>query len=257
MVEFHQKQFRVMVECRTHVQISEEGLERNKIVKVIQKLETGIVKWAKDFIYWIYAQKAFVKFLNGCLMKHLPQKPEDTTDGIATYSPRRLGAPPVFITCKHWYNAIENISETEVSKAMYDFASMLHQLVRMLNKERRHRLKIKSLGNDLDKQVKYYYKLSGMKWEEYVLSGDAAAFWVTTESGLLIPDAISVDVEPVRIRLSEEKTRHEESIRALNDAASQGLREGLIRIFEALSAFSIDMYKAYEQVSNLGKGGKE
>ncbi|KAL7230963.1 hypothetical protein ACSBR2_009273 [Camellia fascicularis] len=174
----------------------------------IRKLETDILNWATAFACWINTQKSFVKFLNRCLMKSLLKEPEETPDGIVPFSPTRLGAPPIFITCNDWYNAIENVSEARVSKAMHDFASMLNQLGKKLDEERRQRLKVEYRAKDSEKRVRTLYEESGMDWEQYVLSNNAAAAEVTTESRILIPDGLHVDLKPMRNRLDEEKVRH-------------------------------------------------
>lgn len=248
MVECHRKQFRAIMEARTDVRIAKEGIEGNSTVKAIQKLETEILNWATGFTDWLNTQKAFLKYLNGWLMKCLLQEPEDTLDGTAPFSPRRLGAPPIFIILNDWFHAIENVSETDVSKAMRDFASMLHHLGEKLIEERHLRLKVEFLSKDLEKQVKTLYEESGINWDQFITSNNTADLEGITENAVLIPGGVYVKFETMRNRLDEEKAKHEETIKQLDDAASQGFRAGLIRIFEALDTFSLDMLKAYEQV---------
>ncbi|CAL5324007.1 unnamed protein product [Camellia sinensis] len=255
MVDCHQKQFLAMLEGKTQLQIAQAAIERNSSIMAVRKLETDILNWATAFTYWISTQKSFVKFLNGCLMKCLLKEPEETPDGIAPFSPTRLGAPPIFITCNDWYNAIENVSGAGVSKAMHEFASMLNQLGKKLDEEKRQRLKVEYLAKDLEKRVKTLYEESGMNWEQYVLSNNAAAAEVTTESGILIPDGLHVDLKN---RLDDERARRTEAIMQANDIASQGFRAGLVRVFEALDGFSGEMLKALEQVRfPKGEGGTD
>ncbi|THG04609.1 hypothetical protein TEA_022666 [Camellia sinensis var. sinensis] len=258
MVDCHRKQFLAMLEGKTQLQIAQAAIERNSSVMAVRKLETDILNWATAFTYWISTQKSFVKFLNGCLMKCLLKEPEETPDGIAPFSPTRLGAPPIFITCNDWYNAIENVSGAGVSKAMHEFASMLNQLGKKLDEEKRQRLKVEYLAKDLEKRVKTLYEESRMNWEQYVLSNNAAAAEVTTESGILIPDGLHVDLKPMKNRLDDERARRTEAIMQANDIASQGFRAGLVRVFEALDGFSGEMLKALEQVRfPKGEGGTE
>ncbi|KAI8030849.1 hypothetical protein LOK49_LG01G02543 [Camellia lanceoleosa] len=191
-------------------------------------------------------------------MKCLLKEPEETPDGIAPFSPTRLGAPPIFITCNDWYNAIENVSGAGVSKAMHEFASMLNQLRKKLDEEKRQRLKVEYLAKDLEKRVKTLYEESGMNWEQCVLSNNAAATEVTTESGILIPDGLHVDLKPMKNRLDDERARCTEAITQANDIASQGFRAGLVRVFEALDGFSGEMLKALKQVRfPKGEGGTD
>ncbi|KAF5960798.1 hypothetical protein HYC85_002007 [Camellia sinensis] len=258
MVDCHRKQFLAMLEGKTQLQIAQAAIERNSSIMAVRKLETDILNWATAFTYWISTQKSFVKFLNGCLMKCLLKEPEETPDGIAPFSPTRLGAPPIFITCNDWYNAIENVSGAGVSKAMHEFASMLNQLGKKLDEEKRQRLKVEYLAKDLEKRVKTLYEESGMNWEQYVLSNNAAAAEVTTESGILIPDGLHVDLKLMKNRLDDERARRMEAIMQANDISSQGFRAGLVRVFEALDGFSGEMLKALEQVRfPKGEGGAD
>ncbi|KAL7255297.1 hypothetical protein ACSBR1_009450 [Camellia fascicularis] len=182
-------------------------------------------------------------------MKSLLKEPEETPDGIVPFSPTRLGAPPIFITCNDWYNAIENVSEARVSKAMHDFASMLNQLGKKLDEERRQRLKVEYRAKDSEKRVRTLYEESGMDWEQYVLSNNAAAAEVTTESRILIPDGLHVDLKPMRNRLDEEKVRHLE--------VGAGLVQAFVQVFEALDGFSVEMLKAFLSKAGFQVGKEE
>jgi len=133
-------------------------------------------------------------------------------------------------------------------KAMHDFASFLHQLGDKLVEERNQRLKVEYLSKDLEKQVKTLHEESGIKWDEFILSNNSADPEGITENAVLIPGGVFVKFETMRNRLKEEKEKHAEAIKQVDDAASQGFRAGLISIFEALDLFSLEMLKAYEQV---------
>ncbi|MCD9644202.1 hypothetical protein HAX54_032350 [Datura stramonium] len=61
-------------------------------------------------------------------MKCLLYVPEETDDGIAPFSPGRIGAPPIFVICNHWSQAFERVSEKEVVDCMRDFATNVLQL---------------------------------------------------------------------------------------------------------------------------------
>ncbi|KAL7230960.1 hypothetical protein ACSBR2_009270 [Camellia fascicularis] len=86
-----------------------------------------------------------------------------------------------------------------------------------------------------------------MDWEQYVrLPNNAVATEVTTESRILIPDGLRVDLKPMRDKLNEEKARHVEAIMQVDDVASQGFRAGSAQVFEALDGFSVEILKAFE-----------
>jgi hypothetical protein len=86
-------------------------------------LALELLKWISRFSDWIIFQKQFVISLNNWLLKCLLYEPEETADGIVPFSPGRIGAPPVFVICNQWSQAMERITEREVIEAMRDFAS--------------------------------------------------------------------------------------------------------------------------------------
>lgn len=42
---------------------------------------------------------------------------------MAPFSPGRIGAPPVFVICNQWSQALDRVSEKEVLDSMRDFTS--------------------------------------------------------------------------------------------------------------------------------------
>ena len=101
ILECHRKQFHSILETKSHILIPKNGPER-ETSKVTLELEMELLNWCSCFRNWIISQKAYIETLNGWLLKWLPQEKEETSDGIAPFSPGRLGAPGVFITANDW-----------------------------------------------------------------------------------------------------------------------------------------------------------
>ncbi|KAK4391061.1 hypothetical protein Sango_2169400 [Sesamum angolense] len=82
------------------------------------ELERELRAWCERFNEWISSQKSYVESLNGWLLQCLQYEPEETPDGPVPVLPGRLGAPPIFIICNDWQQAMEAVSEARVANAM-------------------------------------------------------------------------------------------------------------------------------------------
>uniref|UniRef100_A0A2P2J153 Uncharacterized protein n=1 Tax=Rhizophora mucronata TaxID=61149 RepID=A0A2P2J153_RHIMU len=78
---------------------------------------------------------------------------------------------------------------------------------------------------------------------------------VPSESGVSRLDDLKVDLDSMRKKLAEERARHKEATKLVNDAASNSLQAGLVPIFEALGNFTSEVLKAHEQVRLDYRGG--
>ncbi|KAJ4800136.1 hypothetical protein LUZ62_051382 [Rhynchospora pubera] len=92
------------------------------------QLEVELMKWSVNFSSWVNTQKSFVKALNGWLSMCLNPETELTEDGPAPYSPGRIGAPPIFVICNFWSQAVEKISDDEVVGSMRSLVVDVKQL---------------------------------------------------------------------------------------------------------------------------------
>lgn len=95
---------------------------------VARELELSLLFWIDRFCFWFNTQKKFAAALNNWLLRIIREEPEVTADGVAPFSPGRLGAPPVFVVCNQWSQAMQNTSEQEVVEAMQAFAGSVLQL---------------------------------------------------------------------------------------------------------------------------------
>lgn len=91
------------------------------------QFEHDLLYWTEQFSVWVSAQKGFVRALNNWLVKCLTYEPEETPDGIVPFSPGRIGAPPVFVICNQWSQALDEINEMEVIDSLHVFATSVFQ----------------------------------------------------------------------------------------------------------------------------------
>ncbi|XP_060673466.1 nitrate regulatory gene2 protein-like [Ziziphus jujuba] len=249
MLRCHQKQFQAIMESKIRSLKANTDIQRDAGLKATRELELELLKWCNCFNNWINSQKSYIESLNGWLSRFLNQEPEETPDGIAPFSPGRIGAPTIFVICNDWCQAMERISEKGVAEVMNDFASTLHQLWERHDEEQRQRIKAEFLSKDFEKQLRSLRMERGKLGQDHDASSDKTALSkVASESGVSPLDDLKVDLDSMRKKIAEERARHKEAIKLVNDAASNSLQAGLIPIFKALGNFTSDVLKAHEQV---------
>ncbi|CAN1240436.1 Protein ALTERED PHOSPHATE STARVATION RESPONSE 1 [Linum grandiflorum] len=253
MLRCHQKQFQAIMESKVR-SLKANTLQRDSGLKATLELEMELVEWCSRFNNWIKTQKSYVESLNGWLLRCIVQEPEETADGVAPFSPSRMGAPPIFVICNDWYEGMLRVSEKGVENAMLDFASNLQQLWERQDQEQRQRIKTEYLKKDLEKQIKTLRMERGKRSEQDAASSDKAVSKVPSESGVSPLDDLKVDLDSMRKKLDEERARHKETAKLVHDAASSSLQAGLLPIFEALGSFTSEILKVHEDV-RLVEGG--
>ncbi|KAL0326160.1 UNVERIFIED_CONTAM: protein ROLLING AND ERECT LEAF 2 [Sesamum radiatum] len=72
------------------------------------ELERELRAWCERFNEWISSQKSYVESLNGWLLQCLQYEPEETPDGPVP-TPWQAWAPPIFIICNDWQQAMEAV----------------------------------------------------------------------------------------------------------------------------------------------------
>ncbi|GAU19552.1 hypothetical protein TSUD_303650 [Trifolium subterraneum] len=235
-IKLIQSEINVAVRSITVISRQINELTNDKLLPELNKLIDG--------------QKTLVKYLNAWLQKCTLQETEEKTNPSLQGD---LRAPPIFGVCNNWYNAIKKVSEVEVTKAINNFASNLHQLYKKLKEEKALKVKVKSHFKDYKQRFRSFYK-NRIKPEHYqsFIKMKASADFDEDE----IP-VLNVSVENLavsRLRLIGEKRKHQQIVKHVNDIASTCFQEGLTPIFEALWKFSMENLKIYEQlrVSNTG-----
>lgn len=242
MLKCHQKQFQAVMESRMRRLKSNIG-QTDSGSRATTELERELRAWCERFNEWIGFQRSYVESLNEWLIRCLQYEPEETPDGPVPYSPGRLGAPPIFIICNDWHQAMEAISEARVANAMNTFAGSLQQLWEKQDEEGRQRLKAEYLSKDYEKHLRARRMERGKTEREQ----DAMSV-IPSDSGVSALDDLKVDLDSMKHRLAEERLKHKDAMKLVHDAASGSLKGGLVPIFKALETFTSEAAKAHEHV---------
>ncbi|XP_009618354.1 nitrate regulatory gene2 protein [Nicotiana tomentosiformis] len=248
MLSCHQKQFQAVMESKTRALKANTGFQRDSSVRATLELEMQLSSWCSHFNDWICSQKSYVESLNGWLLRCLKYELEETPDGPVPFSPGRLGAPPVFVICNDWSQAMEAISETRVAIAMNSFATSLRQLWERQDEEQRQRIKAEYLSKDYKKRLTMLQSKRGSVKHEQDAMSDRSHIIVPSEKGISPLDDLKVDLDMFKKKLVEERTKHKDAIKLVHDAASSSLQGGLLPIFKALENFTSEALRAHEQV---------
>ncbi|CAL4893663.1 unnamed protein product [Urochloa decumbens] len=250
ILDCHRKQFHTILETKSHILIPKNGPERSSS-KVTLELELELLNWCSCFRNWILSQKAYIETLNGWLVKWLPQEKEETPDGIAPFSPGRLGAPAVFITANDWCQAMKRIPEGSVIDTMEAFAVNVHILWERQDEEQQQKLKADYLSRDFAKRLKSLQKEHGLQGQ---LEVDKTALPIA-DNGRAVDNRM-VALDSLHKRLDEQRARHEETVKQIREASATDLKAGLAPIFEALESFTQETLRGYENVRiTVGSGG--
>ncbi|KFK42143.1 hypothetical protein AALP_AA2G216900 [Arabis alpina] len=226
MLKCHQKQFQAIMESKVRSLKSNKILQKDSGSRAILDLEMELREWCNSFNHWVNTQKLYVQSLQGWLSRCLHYEPESTDDGIAPFSPSRIGAPPIFIICKDWQEAMGRISGENVSNVMQGFASNLHDL--------------------WEKQLEEEQRLRAESEQHRDAESDKRSV-VSRGSGISALDDLKVDLDSMSKKLVDERGKRKETIKFVN-ASSSSLKAGLVPIFEALRKFTAQVVKAHEIV---------
>ncbi|MBA0649545.1 hypothetical protein Goklo_017095 [Gossypium klotzschianum] len=223
MLKCHRNQYEVIREAKALGSIgSRKKLSDDHLTATLQ-LEHELISWALRFSRWIGAQKGYVRALNNWLLKCLYYEPEVTDDGIAPFSPSRVGAPPIFVICNQWSQTMDRISEREVVNSMRIFAMSLFQLWEHDKSEMHRRMMtnkdLERRGMNLDREdQKLQKEIQALDKQMVLVSGDGNSLSV---SGHVVYQS---------------------------ETSSGNLQGSLQRIFEAMEKFSSESSKAYEEL---------
>lgn len=248
MLKCHQKQFQAIMESKMRKLKANIGPQTDSNSRATAQLERELRAWCDRFNNWIGFQKSYVESLNGWLLQCLQYEPEVTPDGTVPYSPGRLGAPPIFVICNDWHQAMEAISEAKVANAMTTFSTSLRQLWEKQDEEGRQRLRAEYLSKDYERQLKERGKLGKSDHDHDSVSDKGGLSVVASDGGVSHLDDLKVDLDSMRQRLDEERVKHKDARKLVHDAASSSLKGGLVPIFKALESFTSEALKAHEHV---------
>ncbi|KAF8405519.1 hypothetical protein HHK36_010426 [Tetracentron sinense] len=223
MLECHRNQCQAITEAK-----SLDAIASNKPtdahLEAIMLFGLELINWISRFSSWIGSQKGFVNALNAWLLKCLLYEPEETPDGIAPFSPGRIGAPPVFVICNQWSQAMERISEKEVVDAMRVFAVSVFQIWEQQNMGIRQKLmgskELESKSKTLERgEQKIQKAMQALDKKMVMVSGEGS--WL-----------------PI----------HGQIVHQRDTTNISSLQSGLKQIFETMERFTANSMQAYEEL---------
>ena len=220
MLECHRSQCEAIREARILGSIGSRKKSGDGHLQATKQLEKELINWTLQFSSWVSAQKGYVRALNSWLLKCLLYEPEETPDGIVPFSPGRIGAPPIFVICNQWFQALDRISEKEVVDSMHVFTMSVLQI---WEQDRLEMHQQSTVNKDLEMKVR------NLDRENQKIQKQLQALERIVPSG-----------EGKSIRVSE-------NIIYQSDKSSS-LQASLQRIFEAIERFSDNSVRAYEEL---------
>ncbi|KAE8727201.1 DUO1 activated zinc finger 2 [Hibiscus syriacus] len=223
MLECHRSQCQVIREAKSLGSIGSGKKLSDDHLKATLQLKHELNSWTVRFASWIGAQKGYVRALNNWLLKCLYYEPEVTDDGVAPFSPSRVGAPPIFVICNQWSQSMDRISEREVVDSMRIFAMSMFQLWEQDKSEMHRRM---MANKDLDRKArsldredqKLQKEIQALDKKIVMVSGDGNG------NGLSVAGNVVYQ----------------------SDTSNISLQGSLQRIFEAMERFSSESSKAYQ-----------
>lgn len=222
MLECHQRQCQIITEANNLNAIASSRKLSDAHMEATMQLEQDLLNWILSFYAWVSAQKSYVKALNSWLLKCIHYEPEVTPDGVVPFSPGRIGAPPVFVICNHWFQVMDRIkdNENEVFDAMWAFSDSVLQLWDEYHLEQHQRM---VANKDMDRRLKFLEK-EKQKMQKALDIVNKKLALVSEQNGLTPPGQI------------------------MQRGANAGVQSGLKQIFESMVRFSSICMGAYEEL---------
>lgn len=224
MLDCHQSQRQAIGAARQLDDIVSNRYSSDAHLEATLQLEQELLNWVFRFSCWVASQKGYVRALNNWLRKCLLYEPEETADGIAPFSPGRMGAPPVFVICNQWSQALDTISEKEVVETMRYFAAAVLQLWERDKVEMRQRM---TVNGETELKVKNLER-EDQKIHKEIQELDKRIVLVSGEG-----NSLSVAGQVVYQSETSSNTSFQLSMQ---------------RIFEAMEKFTASSLKVYEEL---------
>lgn len=192
-------------------------------LEALIKLKLELQNWVLRFTNWIDTQKGFVKALNSWLLRCLLSDHQETPDGTGPLSPSRFGAPPVFVICNHWAEAMERFSAEEVVEAMQAFFMSVNQLLEQHSGDLQPRM---IADKEMERKVKNMEK-EEQKMQKVMQAGEKKMALEHGQSGSLLSGVTVKQAQMINVG---------------------SLRSGLQQTFKAMEKFTADLMQAYEEL---------
>ncbi|KAK4284900.1 hypothetical protein QN277_001671 [Acacia crassicarpa] len=220
MLECHRNQCEAIREARILGSIGSRKKSGDSHLSATRELEQELINWTFQFSSWVSAQKGYVRALNDWLLKCLLYEPEETADGPVPFSPSRIGAPPIFVICNQWSQALDRISEKEVVDSMHIFTMSVFQIWEQDRLEMHQKLMV---NKDLERKVRNLDK-DNQRIQKQIQALERQMVLASGEGkGLSVSENIIYQSDK-----------------------SSSLQASLLRIFEAMERFTENSVKAYE-----------
>ena len=168
MLECLKDQSQALSEAKSSETIICNGKLSDDYLEALIDLKLELQNWNLRFSNWIDTQKGFVKCLNNWLLRCLLYEPEETSDGTPPFSPTRVGAPPVFVICNQWAEAMERFSGEEVIEAMQAFFASVSQLLEQHGVDLQQRMIV---DKEMERKVKNLEK-NEQKMQKMMQAGE-------------------------------------------------------------------------------------
>ncbi|KAG8079131.1 hypothetical protein GUJ93_ZPchr0007g5685 [Zizania palustris] len=230
VLECHEKQLSVIQDSKTHLVKAVTISQSNAAAVATVELERELAKWYRCFNKWISSMRSYAEALNGWLRKWLPDTQEENTpDGAPPFSPGRLGAPPVFLVSNDWFQAIQKVPKNQVLKAIDQFSKLVHELKKSQQSEHRQKRKADHASRDYNKRCEVLQMELGLTTSLDTFSD--------TEDTRRSHDGRVIELDKMRKKKDDEKTKHEEIVKHANLAASATLPVGLVSVLQQTISF--------------------
>lgn len=225
MAECHRIQCQAITESRSFDFIGSGKKLGDNHLEATLHLQHELINLTSIFSSWVSSQKGYVRALNGWLLKCLLYEPEETPDGVVPFSPSRIGAPPVFVICNQWSQALDRISENEVVDSLRAFTSTMIHLWEQDKVEMRQRM---MENKDMERRVRFLDR-EDQKIKKEIKALDKKMIMSSGGAyGLSVPQS---------------------------DTSKSGLQAGLQHTLKAMERFAAESAKAYEEL--LQRSGEE
>lgn len=224
MQECYKCQYQQIVEAKTLDALSLNTKPGNAHIDATIKLKSEVQKWNLSFLDWIHAQRSHVKALNGWLVRCLLYEPEEVPDDSTPFSPSKIGAPPVFVICHKWSQAVDNLSEKNIIEAVNGFMLRVNELLEKYILDIQQKL---TLDKEFERKVKMLER-EEQKMHKVMRAHEKKMVTVGREES----DAL----------LRGDAVHHADVVDTTN------LQSGLKQIFGAMEKFTDSTVRLYEEL---------
>ncbi|WVZ51246.1 hypothetical protein U9M48_002406 [Paspalum notatum var. saurae] len=200
---------------------------------LVKQLVFQLMDMTTSFATWFNAQKSYAITLNVWLKRGIKYELEVTEDGVVPFSPRHLGAPPIFTICNSWAACLERISDAEVVGTMQALTS---SVLGLWEKHRSVWRKDVLAHSDLDRDLRAMDR-DDLRIHKAVEAWKKKLELVLGQRGLSVSNAHAVqdDAPP----LSE-----------------NGMQLCMSKLFEAMENFTTACGDAYKDLNNRSEEEK-